>query len=215
MISALRQFKLIKKQIKKFQVPSVTVVSFRKDPFLVLISCILSLRTKDKTTIEASRKLFQKASTPKKISKLPVSVIEKLIYPAGFYHTKARIILNISKKIVQEYKSKVPGAIDELLKFKGVGRKTANLVLGLGFKIPSICVDTHVHRISNRLGWIKTRIPQQSEESLKKIFPKLYWIKLNTIMVTFGQNICLPVSPWCSRCAVLKFCKRIKVERSR
>lgn len=193
-----------------FKVPSVTEVSYQNDPYQVLISCILSLRTKDKTTVEASRRLFKVAKTPEKMVKLSALEIEKLIYPVGFYRNKARNILEISQRIIRDFSGSVPDNPAALLSFKGVGRKTANLVLGLGFNIPAICVDTHVHRISNRLGWVKTREPFETEEALKKIIPKDYWIKLNTILVTLGQNICLPVYPRCKICAVEKLCaKRI------
>jgi len=141
--------------------------------------------------------------------------LEKLIFPVGFYHRKAKVILDLSRKIIREFNAKVPSKIEDLLSFKGVGRKTANLVLGLGFNIPAICVDTHVHRISNRLGWINTKSPEDSEAALEKIIPKNLWIDLNTILVGFGQNLCQPVSPICSRCSVVNFCKRKGVIRSR
>lgn len=205
----------IKKQVKGFVVPSVTKIAAKHDPFLVLISCILSLRTKDKTTIEASERLFKISSNPKSMVKLSRGRLEKLIYPVGFYRNKAKAILNISRKLIKSFNSKVPGRLNKLLEFIGVGRKTANLVLGLGFGIPSICVDTHVHRISNRLGWINTKSPEDSEEALKKIIPRNHWIELNTVLVTFGQNLCLPVLPFCGRCSVYKFCERKGVVKSR
>lgn len=211
----IKTIKLIEKLIKSFKVPSVTVVSRKKDPYQVLISCILSLRTKDKTTIEASGRLFKVADNPKDMVKLSALRLQKIIYPVGFYRNKSRVILGISKKILQEFASKVPNNIDDLLRLKGVGKKTANLVLSLGYNIPEICVDTHVHRISNRLGWVKTKTPEQTEEALKKIIPKRHWIDLNTTLVTFGQNICLPISPFCSKCFVYKFCKRVTVTRHR
>ena len=197
--------------MKQFTVPSVTLVSDRKDPYLVLISCILSLRTKDKTTIDACDRLFPKADTPQAMLKLSHARIAKLIYPVGFYNTKAKTIREISARILKDFRGKVPRTPEGLLSLKGVGLKTANLVLGLGYHIPAICVDTHVHRIPNRLGWIKTKTPEESEEALKQIIPRRLWIELNTILVTFGQNICLPVSPWCSRCAVGRACPRIGV----
>ncbi len=193
--------------------PSVTVISEEKDPYLVLISCLLSLRTKDKTTIEASRRLFALAKTPIEVLKLKPKQIEQIIYPVGFYRNKAKTIIALSHRIIKDFGGKVPGDLESLLSFKGVGRKTANLVLGLGFGIPAICVDTHVHRIPNRLGWIKTSEPFESEEVLKQIIPKSYWIKLNTVLVTFGQNICLPVSPRCKICAVNKMCRRVGVKQ--
>ncbi len=215
MIKVLKTIKLIKRQIKDYIVPSVTQISRKHDPYQVLISCILSLRTKDKTTIAASQRLFKIASKPKSMLKLTVAKIKKLIYPVGFYRNKSRVILNLSKKLLKDYSGKVPGSLDALLALKGVGRKTANLVLGLGFAIPAICVDTHVHRISNRLGWVKTGSPEHTEFALQKIVPKREWIELNTILVTFGQNLCFPVSPFCSKCNVYGLCKRIGVDKSR
>ena len=174
----------------------------------MLVSCILSLRTKDKTTVEASLRLFKAADTPRKMLRLPAPRIEKLIYPVGFYRNKAKVILGASRRITDEFRGRVPATLESLLSLKGVGRKTANLVLGLGFNIPAICVDTHVHRISNRLGWVKTKTPEETEKALEKVIPRSHWIDLNTILVTFGQNLCLPVSPFCSRCPVFKSCKR-------
>jgi endonuclease-3 len=205
----------IQKQVREYTVPIVTVVSKKSDPYLVLISCILSLRTKDATTAQACRRLFRIAHTPRAMAAFARTKLERIIYPVGFYHTKAKHILAISRRIIDEYGGKVPDRLDALLAFKGVGRKTANLVLGLGFGIPAICVDTHVHRISNRLGWVCTRTPEQTELALEKIVPRKYWIALNTALVTFGQNLCLPVSPWCSRCAVCTRCKRVGVSRAR
>ncbi|MBI4707441.1 MAG: endonuclease III [Candidatus Omnitrophica bacterium] len=215
MKDVLRVINLIKKQSREFTVPSVTQISHSRDPYRVLISCILSLRTKDKTTIEASRRLFCVADNPADMAKLSLERIQNLIYPVGFFRNKAKTILEISRKINDVYEGKVPGDIKRLLEFKGVGRKTANLVLGLGFNIPAICVDTHVHRISNRLGWVKTKIPEETEAALERIVPKKLWIELNTILVTFGQNLCLPVSPWCSRCSVNKSCKKVGVRQFR
>ncbi|HNX80826.1 MAG TPA: endonuclease III [Candidatus Omnitrophota bacterium] len=205
----------IKQQVKCFTIPSVTVVSDRNDPYLVLISCLLSLRTKDTTTVDACNRLFPEASTPQAMLKLSAPRIARLIYPVGFYNTKAKTIRDVSARIINDFQGKVPRTLEGLLSLKGVGLKTANLVLGLGFQIPAICVDTHVHRIPNRLGWIKTKTPEESEKALKKIVPKRLWIDLNTILVTFGQNLCLPVSPWCSTCVVSKLCPRIGVNRCR
>ncbi len=215
MASRARVIKLIEKQVRSFNIPWVTIVSHKHDPYRVLISCILSLRTKDRTTAQASKRLFQEAATPQSMVKLSLACIRKLIYPVGFYRNKARFIRQMSKVILEDFKGKVPHKLEELLKLKGVGRKTANLVLGLGYHIPAICVDTHVHRISNRLGWVETKDPQQTEEALKKIIPKTYWIRLNTILVAFGQNLCLPISPYCSRCYVNKYCPKNQVGRSR
>lgn len=211
----MQTIRLIERQVKGLRIPSVTKVSWRKDPYLILVSCILSLRTQDKTTTAASLRLFRLADSPKKMLELSRMRIQKLIYPVGFYRNKARAILDLSRKIIRDYQGRVPNRLEDLLKFKGVGRKTANLVLGLGFGIPAICVDTHVHRISNRLGWAKTKDPRQTEEALQKIFAPKYWVGLNTSLVTSGQNICLPISPYCSRCSVQKICKRIGVLKSR
>jgi endonuclease-3 len=211
----LKIIKLIEKQVEKFNIPWVTKVSEKKDPYHVLISCILSLRTKDNTTSVATKRLFKIADTPQKILELSSSYIEKLIYPVGFYRNKAKIILQISRKIIDNFNGKVPDNLEELLELKGVGRKTANLVLGLGYGRPSICVDTHVHRISNRIGWVNTKGAQQTEETLKEIIPKSYWIRLNTLLVAFGQNVCLPISPHCTKCYVNKYCDRIGVNRYR
>jgi len=211
----LKILRLIKTQIRTFVVPSVTQFSKSGDPYRVLISCLLSLRTKDRTTIQASQRLFKIADKPESMIKLTAGRIRKLIYPVGFYRNKSKIILNLSKKLLEDFSGKVPGTLNALLGLKGVGRKTANLVLGLGFGIPAICVDTHVHRISNRLGWVKTNNPEETESALQEIIPRGEWIELNTLLVSFGQNICLPVSPFCSKCNVYGFCKRIGVDKSR
>jgi len=211
----LKTLKLIERQVKGLKIPWVTIESNRKDPFRVLISCILSLRTKDKTTALASQRLFEIADTPGVMLKLSPSRLQRLIYPVGFYRNKTKVILGISRKIIQDYRGKVPDKEEQLLQFKGVGRKTANLVLGLGYNIPAICVDTHVHRISNRLGWVKTKTPEETEVALMKVIPRNYWIKLNTILVAFGQNICLPISPYCSECKARIFCKRLGIQRWR
>ncbi|MDD5505506.1 MAG: endonuclease III [Candidatus Omnitrophica bacterium] len=211
----LKTIKLIRAQIKNYIVPSVTRISARRDAYQVLISCILSLRTKDKTTIQASQRLFKVADNPANMLKLTIGKIQKLIYPVGFYRNKSRAILEISRKLLEDYSGKVPCLLDALLGLNGVGRKTANLVLGLGFGVPAICVDTHVHRITNRLGWIKTNKPEETELDLQKIIPRSKWIELNTILVTFGQNLCFPVSPFCSKCSVYGLCKRRGVVKSR
>lgn len=219
MDKTIKIIRLIEKQIRAFNIPWVTEVSKRHDPYKVLVSCILSLRTKDKTTTEASQRLFKLAFTPQQMLKLTPLQLQRIIYPVGFYRNKAKVILEISQRILQDFSGRVPHTQEELLRFKGVGRKTANLVLGLGYHIPAICVDTHVHRISQRLGWVKTKNPQQTEEALRKIIPKACWIRLNTLLVAFGQNICLPISPWCSRCylslSLNNLCNRVRVERFR
>ncbi len=205
----------MQRQIGEFPLPSVTDISHGRDPFLVLISCILSLRTKDATTLAASRRLFAVAADPAAMVKLSLQRIRKLIYPAGFYRVTAAVIRAISATIIKTFGGRVPHTRGELLSLKGVGRKTANLVLGLGFNIPAICVDTHVHRISNRLGWVVTKSPEETEAALERIVPRSRWIALNTIFVAFGQNICRPLSPLCSRCAVVRMCLRRGVVKSR
>ena len=202
----------LKKEVKKYRVPIVTeVAEERKDPFRVLISCVLSLRTKDETTRSASKRLFALADNPEKMLGLKNKDIEKAIYPVGFYRTKAKNILNLCKDLVDKYDSKTPDEIDELLKLKGVGRKTANLVVTLGYNKLGICVDTHVHRISNRLGYVRTKTPEETEKALRKKLPKKHWIIYNDLLVTFGQNICKPISPFCSTCCIEKYCDKVNV----
>jgi endonuclease-3 len=206
----------IRRAIRPFQTPAVTEVAEKsRDPFRVLISCLISLRTKDEVTADASRRLFQKASAPAKMLRLRESEIAKLIFPAGFYRTKAKRILEISRELMNGHSGHVPDTLEELLKLKGVGRKTANLVLTIAYGKPGICVDTHVHRISNRLGWVKTKTPEQTEMALREILPKRYWISINDLLVTFGQNLCQPVSPWCSKCPLKKECPKIGVRYQR
>ncbi|MFV1974747.1 MAG: endonuclease III, partial [Candidatus Scalindua sp.] len=205
---------ILKRENKKYIVPIVTIVSMTKSPFLVLISCLLSLRTKDKVTAEASNRLFKLADNPAKMLDLSTKNIEKAIYPVGFYKTKSKRIKEICKALLDDYDGVVPDEIDELLKFKGVGRKTANLVVTLGYGKLGICVDTHVHRISNRLGLVTTKTPEQTEFALRKTLPQKHWLIYNDLLVTYGQNLCVPVSPWCSKCKIFKYCKRIGVEKS-
>lgn len=180
-----------------------------KDPYLVLICCILSLRTNDKTTIKAAKNMLNLAKTPDEMIKVDVDTLSNAIYPVGFYRNKASQIIELSKELVEKYDSKVPDEIDELVKFKGVGRKTANLVLTKGFNKPAICVDVHVHRITNRLGYVKTKNPDETEMELRKILPVKYWIDFNTLLVTHGQNICKPQKPDCERCSISQYCKKI------
>ena len=178
------------------------------DPYLVLICCILSLRTNDKTTYPCSMRMLELGKTPEEISKVPVETLAKAIYPVGFYQNKAEQIIALSKELVEKYNSKVPDEIEELVKFKGVGRKTANLVLTKGFNKPAICVDVHVHRISNRLGYVETKNPEETEFALREKLPKKYWIDFNTLLVTHGQNICKPQKPNCAKCSIEKYCKK-------
>jgi endonuclease-3 len=185
------------------------------NPFLVLISCLLSLRTKDEITREASFRLFSLAKTPAEMLKLETKQIEKAIYPVGFYRRKAIQIKQICEELINNYNSKVPDKIDELLKLKGVGRKTANIVITVGYSKPGIAVDTHVHRISNRIGLVATRNPDDTEFELKKKLPKKYWIIFNELLVLHGKNVCLPISPKCSICPIREYCKRVNIIRSR
>ncbi len=177
------------------------------DPFKVLICCILSLRTNDLTTYPCSLRMLELGTTPQDFLNVDVDTLAKAIYPVGFYKNKAQQILDISKELVEKYSGKVPASIDELVKFKGVGRKTANLVMAKGFGIPAICVDVHVHRISNRLGWVKTKTPEETEMALRKLLPEKYWLDINTILVTFGQNLCKPQRPMCESCPVQEYCE--------
>jgi len=206
---------ILREAYKKFKEPVVTEVAKDKDPYKVLISTVLSLRTKDETTKEASLRLFERAPDIFKLKELSEEEIKKLIYPVGFYKTKAKNLKKIAKIIVDKYDGVVPSDLDELLKLPNVGRKTANLVLAKGYNIPAICVDIHVHRISNRLGLVKTKTPIETEFALSKILPKKYWIEFNDLLVPFGQNICRPTSPFCSRCPIYDFCDRVGVQRWR
>ncbi len=190
-------------------------VQRRRDPFRLLVSCVISLRTKDEVTREASARLFAVAATPAALARLQAPRVARLIFPAGFYNTKGRQIREIARRIAAEYGGSVPPDREALLAFSGVGRKTANLVLGLGFGIPAICVDTHVHRVSNRLGLVRTKVPEETERALEKVLPRRLWIEINDLMVTFGQNICQPVSPRCSICPLAERCPRVGVTRSR
>jgi endonuclease III len=211
----LKTIRAIARQARQFVVPSVTRVADKGDPYLVLISCILSLRTKDKTTVEAGNRLFSKARTCAAMGRLSESRIARLIYPVGFYRKKAKVIRDLSQRLCRDLGGQVPDSREGLMCLKGVGRKTANLVLGLGFKKAAVCVDTHVHRISNRLGWIRTRTPLDTELALERLVPKRLWIELNTVLVAFGQNICQPVSPLCSQCRVSRLCEKLGVKQSR
>lgn len=181
----------------------------------MLVSCIISLRTKDEVTAQASERLFARAGTPEAMRVLPVDEVAALIYPAGFYRNKAQQIVDISKMLVADYNSRVPDSIEELVTFKGVGRKTANLVVTLGYGKQGICVDTHVHRICNRWGYVLTRTPDETEIALRAKLPPEYWIEINDLLVAFGQNHCHPVSPRCSTCCLAKICRRVGVTVSR
>lgn len=187
----------------------VNLMDSFKDPYLVLIACILSLRTNDRTTYPATLRMLKLAKTPQQMMKVDVKDLEKAIYPVGFYKNKAGQIIELSKIIVEKYNGKVPDSIDELCKFKGVGRKTANLVMTLGFGVPAICVDVHVHRICNRLGYVKTSNPEETEFALREKLPIKYWIPINSLLVTLGQNVCKPIKPMCDICPVNSYCCKL------
>lgn len=196
--------------IKNANLPQTEFVKMMeefKDPFKVLICCILSLRTNDKTTYPCSLRMLKLGTTPQDFLTIDVETLAKAIYPVGFYKNKAQQILDISKELVEKFDCKVPDSIEELIKFKGVGRKTANLVMAKGYCKPAICVDVHVHRISNRLGWVKTQTPDETEMELRKLIPQKYWLDLNTILVTFGQNLCKPQRPMCTNCPIKEYCE--------
>ncbi len=183
-----------------------------KNPYEVLIGCIISLRTKDEVTIPACQRLFPIAPTPEAMVTLPLKTIQKLIYPAGFYKTKAETIKNISQTLLDDYNGQVPNTIDELITLKGVGRKTANLVVGLGFGLPAICVDTHVHRICNRLGYIRTKTPEDTEMRLRKKLPAELWSIINWVLVRHGQELCKPIGARCDACPVEQHCRKVDVK---
>lgn len=208
--------RILKEEVKAYTLPIVTeMIQVRRDPFKVLISTILSLRTKDETTRDASYRLFDAASTPQEMVKLSTAKIEELIYPVGFYKNKARSVLEACTRLIDKYQGIVPDDIDELLTFKGVGRKTANLVITLGYNELGICVDVHVHRITNRWGMLTTKTPDETEMVLRDILPKKHWIIINDLLVSYGQNLCRPTSPFCSKCKIKKFCKQVNVLRTR
>jgi endonuclease-3 len=211
-----RLLRILRREAPAWSAPIVTLVSVQtRDPFRTLISCILSLRTKDETTAAASRRLFERAHTPETILRIPARELERIIFPVGFYRTKAKVIRGICADLIAKFGGQVPGEIDALLTLKGVGRKTANLVVTEAFHKPGICVDTHVHRISNRWGLVKTATPEKTEMALRRVLPRRYWIEYNSLLVAFGQTICHPTSPWCSRCPLERQCPRIGVKRSR
>ncbi len=204
---------MLKRLIRQWEEP--VVGHYRQDPFTTLISCLLSLRTKDETTRAASQRLFRLARTPQQMVRLPRATIERAIYPVGFYHTKAKTVHAVCRTLLDRYEGRVPDDLDELLTIKGVGRKTANLVVTLAYQKDGICVDTHVHRISNRWGYVKTKTPEHTEMALRQQLPRRYWQIYNDLLVPFGQNLCHPTSPWCSRCPLERFCAKVGVTHSR
>lgn len=206
----------LKREVRHWDPTAVGQVAEEShDPFRILVSCLLSLRTKDEVTAEASTRLFRRGDTPAELLRLREEEIARLIYPVGFYRTKARVIRGVCRTLIDQYGGRVPDDLDELLKLKGVGRKTANLVVSIGYGKPGICVDTHVHRISNRWGYVKTRTPEETERALRAKLPRRHWIVFNDLLVSFGQNVCKPISPLCSRCPVERYCAKVGVARSR
>jgi len=197
--------------------PSVTTVAenYRRDPWAVLVSTIISLRTKDEVTIVASQRLLKKADTPKKLNAIKEAEIEKLIYPAGFYRNKTASLKKIASILLEKYNGEVPSSMEALLALPGVGRKTANLVLTEAFDLDGLCVDIHVHRISNRCGWLNSNTPEETEMILREILPRKYWKRINYLLVLYGQKLCRPVSPFCSRCVIKKHCLQNEVDKQR
>lgn len=208
----------LRRHIYGFQVPLINQImqEFGHDPYLMLIACLLSLRARDVMTIHVCRDLFGRVKTPASLFALPVEELEKIIYRTGYYKTKARVLREVSQELINRFNGAVPASYEALISIKGVGPKTANLILGLGFGIASICVDTHVHRISNRLGLVQTKTPEETERALRTVLPVENWIEYNTLLVTWGQNICVPISPKCSQCPLREQgCRRRGVIKSR
>jgi endonuclease III len=209
-------YSILKKEVANYNTPIVDLVQAQtKNPEKILIATILSARTKDEVTAAVVKKLFLKVQKIKDFEKLSVFDIEKLIYPIGFYKNKARFLKQLPIVLDEKFKGRLPLTVEELVLLPGVGRKTANLVVVVAFKKPAMCVDVHVHRISNRLGYIKTKTPLESEFALRKKLPKKYWLNYNSILVSFGQNLCRPISPYCNKCPIIKYCNRIGVSKNR
>ena len=209
-------YRILSKEIKRYNAPVVDLIEIQtKDPFKVLIATILSARTKDETTAKVCEKLFERVKSIEDLEKLSSKEIEKFIYPVGFYKTKAKHLKKLPGVLRKEFDGKIPSEIDDLLKLPGVGRKTANLVRAVGFGKPAVTVDVHVNRIMNRLGYVKTKTPHETEIVLREKLPKKYWGKINYLFVAFGQNLCRPISPWCSKCKIIKYCNQIGVKSKR
>ncbi|HEV2171774.1 MAG TPA: endonuclease III [Candidatus Binatus sp.] len=214
--SISRVLQVLRREALGWNAPIVSFIAVQhRDPFRTLISCILSLRTQDATTAAASMRLFEQAYTPETILALSPKKLERLIFPVGFYRTKVRVIRGICRDLIDKFNGRVPDEIDQLLTLKGVGRKTANLVVTEAYGKPGICVDTHVHRISNRWGLVRTKTPEKTEMALRAVLPPRHWLEYNGILVAFGQTICHPTSPWCSRCKIEAMCPKLGVLRSR
>ena len=208
--------RLLEKELEQREIPIVShLAEEHRDPFEILISTLLSLRTKDEVTAVATERLFALASTPEEMLRLSEEKIRKAIYPVGFYRRKAETIRTVCRDLIDRFHARVPATLDELLTLKGVGRKTANLVVSLGFNGAGLCVDTHVHRISNRLGYVRTKTPEETEFALREKLSRRYWLRYNTLLVAFGRNTCRPISPLCSACPIARYCDRVGVTRSR
>ncbi len=206
-------YKILERQFKSYPAPVVDLIEAQtKDPFKILVTTMLSARTKDQTTSEVAHRLFEIVNKPEDLNNYTVKELEKMVYPVGFYRNKARYLKELPLKLKEEFHNKVPEEIDDLVKLPGVGRKTANLVRAIAFKKPAICVDVHVHRITNRFGYIKTKTPFETEMALRRKLPKKYWININSYLVAFGQNHCTPLNPKCSTCAIYNECERVGVK---
>ena len=214
---ALKIISILRKNTAHMVKPMVSSIinEFGKDPFLILISCLLSLRAKDTATLPVCQQLFKIAKTPQELLSLSKNQLEKTLFSVGFYRKKSIVLHEVSQALIEEFDGKVPKTRKDLLSLPGVGPKTASLVLGEGFGIPAICVDTHVHRVSNRLGLVHTKTPEETEKELQKILPREYWVEWNRLLVMWGQNICVSISPYCSRCAIYDLCERVEVKKSR
>ncbi|HOX37679.1 MAG TPA: endonuclease III [Candidatus Brocadiia bacterium] len=210
-----RVFKALNEAADQFGNPFIERNIAGREPFRVLIACLLSLRTKDETTAEAADRLFAVADSPRGILAVPEEEIARLIYPVGFYRRKAATLREVCRLILEEWNGNAPDTMEGLLSLPGVGRKTANLTLSAGFGIPAICVDTHVHRITNRWGMVSAPTPDKTEMELRRVLPKSYWMAINHLLVIYGRNICMPISPKCSQCRLSDLCPRIGVQRSR
>ena len=209
-------YDILNEQVKEYKVPVVDLIQIQtNDPFKVLIATILSARTKDQTTVDACKKIFKKIKKYTDLNIYSIKEIEEMIFPVGFYHNKAKYLKELPIVLEDLFKGDIPSTIEELIMLPGVGRKTANLVVAIGFDIPAMCVDVHVHRISNRLGYVKTKNPLETEMALRKKLDKKYWTTFNSILVAFGQHLCSPISPHCSRCPIIHLCNRIGVNKSR
>jgi endonuclease III len=205
-------YRILKNEYPKHQMPVVELIEVQtSNPFKVLVATILSARTKDQTTAAAARRLFEKINKPEDIHRLSVNDLEKLIYPVGFYHDKARHLKLLPKVLKERFDGVIPDTVEKLIALPGVGRKTANLVVAIAFNKPDVCVDIHVHRIFNRLGYLATANPLQTEMTLRNHFPEKYWTTFNSFFVSFGQHTCRPVNPRCSGCPVVSYCSRIGV----